>query len=97
MTDNKILLEILNLQVEFDTRRGVAKVIDDLSIALKRGETLGIVGESGCGKSMTALAIMGLIPCPPGRMSAGSILLEGEDLLTLASDVCSGYVEKISP
>ena len=83
MTDNKILLEILNLRVEFDTRRGVAKVIDDLSISLKRGKTLGIVGESGCGKSMTALAIMGLIPCPPGRVAAGSILLEGEDLLTL--------------
>ena len=66
MTDNKVLLEILNLRVEFDTRKGVAQVIDDLSILLKRGETLGIVGESGCGKSMTALAIMGLIPCPPG-------------------------------
>jgi peptide/nickel transport system ATP-binding protein len=83
MTDSKILLEILNLRVEFDTRRGVAKVIEDLSISLKRGETLGIVGESGCGKSMTALAIMGLIPCPPGKVAAGSILLEGEDLLKL--------------
>jgi peptide/nickel transport system ATP-binding protein len=82
MTDNHKLLEIQGLRVEFDVRQGVATVINDLDIALNRGETLGIVGESGCGKSMTALSIMGLVPSPPGRIAAGQILLENENLVT---------------
>ena len=81
MIDKQPLLEIKGLRVEFQLRRGTASVINDLDITLGHGETLGIVGESGCGKSITALAVMGLVPCPPGRVSAGSILLEGEDLL----------------
>ncbi|MFH1092200.1 MAG: ABC transporter ATP-binding protein, partial [Pseudomonadota bacterium] len=85
MTDNSKVLEIQGLRVEFDVRQHVATVINDLSISLERGEVLGIVGESGCGKSMLALAIMGLIPSPPGRMAAGQILLEGEDL-TIATE-----------
>jgi oligopeptide/dipeptide ABC transporter ATP-binding protein len=76
------LLSLQQLRVEFDTRNGVARVIDDLSFRVERGETLGIVGESGCGKSMTALSIMGLVPSPPGRIAGGSIRLNGEDLLT---------------
>jgi peptide/nickel transport system ATP-binding protein len=75
------LLSVEGLRVEFDTRDGVAKVIDNLNIHLAEGETLGIVGESGCGKSMTALSIMGLVPIPPGRIAGGRILLQGEDLL----------------
>jgi len=75
------LLTVKNLSVDFEIRGGVVPVIDDLSFDLKAGETLSLVGESGCGKSMTALAIMGLIPSPPGRRASGSILLEGEDLL----------------
>ncbi len=75
------LLEIENLRVEFDTRNGVARVIDDLDISLNAGETLGIVGESGCGKSMTALSVMGLVPVPPGRIAGGTIRYNGEDLL----------------
>ena len=75
------LLEVENLQVEFKTRNGIARVLDHVSFELQRGRTLGIVGESGCGKSMTALSIMGLVPTPPGRISGGRILLEGEDLL----------------
>jgi peptide/nickel transport system ATP-binding protein len=75
------LLEIEDLRVEFKTRDGIAKVIDNLRISLETGETLGIVGESGCGKSMTALSIMGLVPIPPGRIAGGRILLDGEDLL----------------
>ena len=78
MTDNQKLLEIQGLRVEFDVRQGVATVINDLDLALNRGETLGIVGESGCGKSMTALSIMGLVPSPPGRIASGQILLENE-------------------
>ena len=75
------LLSVKNLTVEFTTRDGIAPVIDDLSFDLAPGETLSLVGESGCGKSMTALAIMGLIPTPPGRVASGSISLAGEDLL----------------
>ena len=75
------LLSVRNLTVEFATRDGVVPVIDDLSFDLAPGETLSLVGESGCGKSMTALAIMGLIPSPPGRFAAGSISLAGEDLV----------------
>ena len=63
------------------TRDGIAKVINNLNFSLEAGETLGIVGESGCGKSMTALSIMGLVPIPPGRIAGGSILLDGEDLI----------------
>ena len=79
------LLSVKNLTVEFPTRDGIAPVIDDLSFDLAPGETLSLVGESGCGKSMTALAIMGLIPSPPGRVAGGSISLAGENLLQ-ASD-----------
>lgn len=77
------LLQVFNLGIEFKTRQGVAKVIDDLSFSIGLRETLGIVGESGCGKSVTALGIMGLVPSPPGRVSAGKILFEGEDLIGL--------------
>jgi ABC-type dipeptide/oligopeptide/nickel transport system ATPase component len=75
------LLSVSNLTVEFTIRGGVVPVIDDLSFDLGPGETLSLVGESGCGKSMTALAILGLIPSPPGVISAGSITLQGEDLV----------------
>ena len=75
------LLSVRNLTVEFTIRGGVVPVIDDLSFDLDSGGTLSLVGESGCGKSMTALAIMGLIPSPPGVISAGSIILQGEDLI----------------
>ena len=75
------LLEVEGLEVEFSTRQGVAKVLDGIALSLEPGRTLGIVGESGCGKSMTALSIMRLVPVPPGRIGAGSVRLKGEDLL----------------
>ena len=78
------LLEIEDLRVEFDTRDGVATVIDGLDISLYSGEILGIVGESGCGKTMTALSIMRLVPVPPGRIAKGTICLQGEDLLQVS-------------
>jgi oligopeptide/dipeptide ABC transporter ATP-binding protein len=80
MTEQPIL-SIQNLELEFDTFDGVYKALDGVSIDLARGESLGIVGETGCGKSVTAKSILGLVPSPPGRTKAGKILFEGEDLL----------------
>ncbi|MDO5604140.1 MAG: ABC transporter ATP-binding protein [Paracoccus sp. (in: a-proteobacteria)] len=77
------VLDIRNLKVDFATRRGVAHVLDDLSFSIAPGELLAIVGESGCGKSMTALSILGLIPSPPGKVVGGSILFQGRDLTKL--------------
>ena len=79
------VLSVKNLTVEFSIKSGTVPVIDDLSFDLEVGKTLSLVGESGCGKSMTALAIMGLIPSPPGHIASGSIILAGEDLVQ-ASD-----------
>ena len=70
---SNFLLNILNLNVEFTAKGKKIKVLSDVSFNLGYGETLGIVGESGCGKSMTALSIMNMIPNPPGRISSGSI------------------------
>jgi oligopeptide/dipeptide ABC transporter ATP-binding protein len=75
----KPLLDIQHLRVELLLRRGVLTAVDDLSFCLQEKETLGIVGETGCGKSMTALGILGLVPCPPGKVSGG-IFFEGHDL-----------------
>ena len=75
------ILEVQDLQTYFFTRSGVVKAVDGVSFSLNPGETLGIVGESGCGKSMTALSIMGLVPQPAGRIVGGKVLLEGEDLV----------------
>jgi peptide/nickel transport system ATP-binding protein len=76
------LLEVSDLRVAFDTPRGTARAVDGVDFALGRGETLCVVGESGCGKSVTALSIMGLVPQPPARVS-GSIRFEGRELLGL--------------
>jgi len=81
MRERAPILEVVDLRVEFATRAGIARVINGVSFALGQGETLGIVGESGCGKSMTALAIMGLVPPPSGRISGGKILLRDDDLV----------------
>ena len=74
------LLQVKNLRIEISTRDGIAPVIDDLSLELNAGETLSFVGESGCGKSMTALAVMGLLPENVSRIAQGKILFNGEDL-----------------
>jgi oligopeptide/dipeptide ABC transporter ATP-binding protein len=78
------LLDILNLKTYFYTFEGVAKAVDDVSFRLEKGEVLGIVGESGCGKSVTAQSVMRLIPTPPGRIVHGEILFSGIDLVRLA-------------
>ena len=74
------LLQVKDLAVHFYTREGVVKAVDGISYDLKEGETMGLVGESGCGKTVSALALMGLIPSPPGRMEGGQVLFEGRDL-----------------
>lgn len=77
------LLEIDALSVSFRTDSGSVRVVEDVSFALGTGEIVGLVGESGCGKSVTAMAIMGLNPSPPSRVDSGRILFEGRDLLAL--------------
>ena len=76
------LLQVKNVTIELRTRNGVVPVIDNLSFTLHQNESLAFVGESGCGKSMTALAIMGLLPEGIGRIASGQILFDGEDLTT---------------
>ena len=79
MSEN--LLEVKDLKTYFYTDNGVVKSVDGVSFVVKKGQTLGIVGESGCGKSITSLSIMQLIESPPGKIVGGEILFEGEDLL----------------
>jgi peptide/nickel transport system ATP-binding protein len=80
------LLSVEDLSVEFRTRRGTARVLDRVGFSIERGQTLGVVGESGCGKSVTALAILRLIASPPGRIVGGRVLFEERDLLQMPED-----------
>ena len=80
---NEPLLAVNDLHTYFDLRQGVAKAVDGVSFSLAPRETLAIVGESGCGKSITALSLMRLVPDPPGRIAGGSVKLAGTDLLAL--------------
>lgn len=75
------LLEVKNLKTQFFTDDGIVKAVDDISFVIGKEETFGLVGESGCGKSVTALSIIKLISWPPGKIVGGQVLLEGEDLL----------------
>jgi oligopeptide/dipeptide ABC transporter ATP-binding protein len=77
------LLEVRDLKTHFFTREGVVQAVDGVSFDVEKGKTLGIVGESGCGKSVTALSIMGLIPKPPAKIVGGQVLFEGKDLTEL--------------
>jgi peptide/nickel transport system ATP-binding protein len=81
----KRLLEIRGLQTEFATDDGVVRAVDGVDLAIERGETLGLVGESGCGKTVTAMSVLKLIPMPPGRITGGQILWRGRDLVPLRS------------
>ena len=83
MGSNDLVLEIQQLQTYFYVRGQVAKAVDDVDLAIASGQTLGLVGESGCGKSVTAHSIIGLIPDPPGKIVGGRILFEGTNLLEL--------------
>jgi peptide/nickel transport system ATP-binding protein len=79
----RTVLEVEGLRTFFFTRSGILKAVDDVSFSARAGETLAVVGESGCGKSMTALSIMRLVPEPPGRIVGGRVVLAGRDLLRL--------------
>ena len=79
------LLSVENLHTQFRTEGGLVQAVDDVSFNIQAGETFALVGESGCGKSVTALSIMGLIPNPPGEITSGSIQFGGVDLLKLSS------------
>jgi peptide/nickel transport system ATP-binding protein len=78
-----LILDVKSLKTVFFTPSGLFKAVDDVSFNVRRGETLAIVGESGCGKSVSALSIMRLVPDPPGKIVGGSVTLEGTDLLAL--------------
>jgi len=84
--DLATLLDLNDLRTYFHTEDGIVKAVDGVTYDVEEGETLGIVGESGCGKSVSALSIMRLIPTPPGRIESGSVWFEGEDLLQLDID-----------
>ena len=89
MADDNIL-DVKNLKTQFFTRDGVVRAVDDVSFTIRRGEAIGLVGESGCGKSITSLSIMRLIPQPPGKIVQGQVVLtedgQGRDLLQLDED-----------
>ena len=78
------LLAVDDLVTTFSTEEGLVTPVDGVSFTVERGETVGVVGESGCGKSVTSLSILRLVPSPPGRIAQGRILFEGQDLLTLS-------------
>jgi oligopeptide transport system ATP-binding protein len=80
------LLSVQNLRTYFDTRDGTVKAVDGVSLEIRPGETLGLVGESGCGKSVTAMSIMRLVPHPPGRTASGEIWFDGRDLLKVSNE-----------
>ena len=83
---NQSVLDIQDLKTYFFTYEGVAKAVDGVSYRLAKGEPLGVVGESGCGKSVTALSVLRLIPVPPGKVVGGQILFKGQNLLSLPED-----------
>jgi oligopeptide/dipeptide ABC transporter ATP-binding protein len=83
MADNETLLRVSDLRTHFATEAGTVKAVDGVSFRIRTNEVFALVGESGCGKSITALSILRLIPCPPGRIASGSITLSGVDLLAL--------------
>jgi peptide/nickel transport system ATP-binding protein len=85
-----VILDVKNLRTVFFTNSGLFKAVDDVSFNVRRGETLAIVGESGCGKSVSALSIMRLVPDPPGKIVGGSVTLEGKDLLALDEEQMRG-------
>src|SRR5262245_35152305 len=80
-----LLLDVQGLETTFKTPEGVVHAVNGVSFGLKEGETLGVVGESGCGKSVSMLSILGLVPSPPGKIKSGKAFFFGQDLLKMSS------------
>jgi oligopeptide transport system ATP-binding protein len=80
------LLDVQGLETRFKTPDGIVKAVNSISFGLKEGETLGVVGESGCGKSVTMLSVLGLIPDPPGKVTAGTAMFFGKDLIQMSTE-----------
>ncbi|HZO84526.1 MAG TPA: ATP-binding cassette domain-containing protein, partial [Verrucomicrobiae bacterium] len=99
MTDSKPLLEIRDLKLEFGAGDRAVRAVDGVSFTIRDGETVCLVGESGCGKSVTALSIARLVPTPPARYAGGEILLQGRDVLKMSKadlrDIRGGVVSYI--
>ena len=89
--DAEILLRVEGLKTYFFTRKAVLKAVDGVSFTVRKGETVGLVGESGCGKSMTCLSIMGLVPTPGARIVEGEAWFEGADLIAMSKQDLRGY------
>ena len=85
MEQTKPILEIKDLSIEYCANKRVVKAVNHLDLCIEKGESVGLVGETGAGKTTTALGVMGLIPNPPGVIRSGEILFEGEDLLKLSA------------
>ena len=97
MADTNNILKVENLKINFFTRKGIVYAVDDISFTLKKGETLGLVGESGCGKTTTVLGLMKIVPTP-GEITGGRILIDGKDIMPLSENKMREKVrwEKIS-
>jgi len=97
MADTNNILKVENLKINFFTRKGIVYAVDDISFTLKKGETLGLVGESGCGKTTTVLGLMKIVPTP-GEITGGRILIDGKDIMPLSENKMRQKVrwEKIS-
>src|SRR5687767_14192468 len=87
----KALLEVQGLNIAFETNRGDVRPVRDVSFAIYPGQTVALVGESGCGKSVTAMSVLRLIPSPPGKVLGGSVMFEGKDLLKLPEREMRSY------
>ena len=86
------VLEVSGLSTVFHTRRGLVRAVQDVSFSVNAGETLAIVGESGCGKTITALSLMRLIPQPPGEIASGSVKVDGVEYLVMREEDIMGVV-----
>ena len=85
------ILRVRGLETQFRTRNGTIHAVNGVSFSIREGETLGIVGESGCGKTVSMMSMLGLIPTPPGKVVAGEAQFEGVDLLKLSNDQMRMY------
>ena len=94
---DRILLDVKNLQIYFYLKEGVVKAVDGVSYQLRQGEILGLVGESGCGKTVSSLAILKLLEVPPAEYHGGEILFEGDDLLKASERQMRAIRGKPSP